>query len=196
MPSAAPNPSLGPLSREANRRTEALLEQASRHFQVRIPPPEVRFDLRGQAAGQVRRAPGRVWQVRYNAVLLVREPEPFLAQTVPHECAHLVAFVLFGRGIWPHGPEWRGIMRHFGAEPRRCHSFPVDDLPTRRLRRFDYHCACRTHQLTSTRHHRAQAGQVYSCVACRGPLSPGAMNREASGATAVGTQPGMIGRDV
>lgn len=169
---------------EARRRTEALLERAQRHFGVRIPPAEVRFDLRGQAAGQVRQAPGRVWQVRYNAALLAREPEAFLAQTVPHECAHLVAFALFGRGVRPHGQEWHGIMRYFGADPRRCHSFAVDDLRTRQLRRFDYHCTCRTHQLTSTRHYRAQAGQTYYCVACRGPLAPGAKGQDSPAAPA------------
>jgi SprT protein len=177
MPPNLSTPSLRALMPEARRRTEALLDQARRHFGVRIPSPEVRFDLRGQAAGQVRQAPGRVWQVRYNSVLLAREPDAFLAQTVPHECAHLVAFALFGRGIRPHGPEWQGVMRHFGAEPRRCHSFAADDLRTRHLRRFDYHCACRTHQLTSTRHHRAQAGQTYYCVACRGPLAPGPVSQ-------------------
>ena len=167
MPSDLSVPSLPALMREANRRTLAQLDQARRHFGVHIPAPEVRFDLRGKAAGQVRLAPGLVWQVRYNAALLTREPDAFLAQTIPHEVAHLIAFALYGRGIQPHGNEWQGIMRHLGAEPRRCHSFAVDDLPTRRLRRFDYHCACRTHQLTSTRHYRAQAGQTYYCVSCR-----------------------------
>lgn len=189
MPSDLSNSSLNTLMADVRRRTEALLEQARRQFRVRIAAPEVRFDLRGKAAGQVRQAPGRVWQVRYNALLLAREPEQFLAQTVPHECAHLIAFALFGRAIRPHGKEWRGIMAHLGAEPKRCHSFPVDDLPARRLRRFDYHCACRSHQLTSTRHHRAQAGQTYFCVACRGPLAPGAIAQDGPQAAAAERPP-------
>lgn len=177
MPADPRAPTLPALMHEARRRTATLLEQARRHFRSPIPAPEVRFDLRGKAAGQVRMAPGRVWQIRYNPVLLAREGDAFLTQTVPHEVAHLIAFALFGRDIRPHGEEWQGVMRHLGAEPRRCHSFAVDDLPARRLRRFDYHCACRTHQLTSTRHYRAQAGQTYTCVACRGTLVPGPMPR-------------------
>ncbi|HSQ08780.1 MAG TPA: hypothetical protein VLM84_13975, partial [Chromatiaceae bacterium] len=55
-----------------------------------------------------------------------------------------------------------------------------DDLPTRRLRRFDYHCACRTHQLSSTRHYRALAGQTYYCIACRDLLRPGPMAQAAT----------------
>ena len=175
MPSDLSALPLPTLIREASHRTAALLEQARRHFGVRLPAPDVRFDLRGKAAGQVRQAPGMVWQVRYNAALLAREPDAFLAQTVPHEVAHLIAFAVHGRGIRPHGHEWQAVMHHLGAEPRRCHNFAVDDLPTRRIRRFDYHCPCRAHQLTSTRHHRALAGQTYYCVACRRPLVPGPM---------------------
>ncbi len=109
---------------EARRRTEALLAQAGRHFAVRIPAPEVRFDLRGKAAGQVRQVQGRVWQVRYNVVLLAREPEAFLAQTVPHECAHLVAFALFGRGIRPSRAGVAG-----GHAPLRCRAQALSQLP-------------------------------------------------------------------
>ena len=175
MPPDHDTHSLPALTRRIRHQTDAFLAQARRHFGVRIPTPEVRFDLRGKAAGQLRQAPGRVWQVRYNAALVTRNPEEFLAQTVPHECAHLVAYALFGRGIRPHGEEWQGIMRHFGAEPTRCHNFTVEDLSARRLRRFEYHCACRSHQLTSTRHHRVLAGRTYYCVACRVPLAAGPM---------------------
>jgi SprT protein len=180
MPSDSGTPSLNTLMRDASRRTQDLLEHGRRHFRVRIPTPEVRFDLRGKAAGQVRVAPGLVWQVRYNPTLMAREPDAFLAQTIPHEVAHLIAFALHGRGIRPHGEEWQMVMRQLGAEPRRCHNFAVDDLATRRLRRFDYHCACRAHQLSSTRHYRALAGQTYYCIACRGPLRPGPMAQAAT----------------
>jgi SprT protein len=177
MPPDVHTAALSVLIDEATHRTSVLLKQAQRGFAVLIPTPVVHFDLRGKAAGQVRLAPGQVWQVRYNASLLTRNPGAFLAQTVPHECAHLVAFTVFGRRIRPHGVEWQGVMRHFGAEPQRCHSFEVDDLSVRRLRRFAYHCTCRTHELTSTRHHRALAGQTYCCAACRGALSPGPLPR-------------------
>jgi SprT protein len=171
-------PDLSALSEQVSRQTRTLLDQARRDFAVRIPTPEVRFDLRGRAAGQIRLTPAQSWQVRYNQALLIRNPDTFIAQTVPHECAHLVAFVLFGRSIRPHGMEWQGIMHHFGAEPRRCHAFPLDHLPTRRLRLFPYHCTCRTHELTVTRHRRALAGQTYYCAACHGHISPGPLSAQ------------------
>jgi SprT protein len=178
MPSEFCTPALSALTGKVLRRTDYLLDQARRDFAVRIAAPDVRFDLRGRAAGQIRLTPAQNWQVRYNPSLLTRNADAFIVQTVPHECAHLVAFAVYGRGIRPHGAEWQLIMRYFGAEPQRCHNFPVDHLPTRRLRLFPYHCSCRTHDLTSTRHHRALAGQTYCCAACRGHLSPGGLPAE------------------
>ena len=52
MPSDLSTHFLPALMREASHRTEALLERARRHFAVHIARPEVRFDLRGKAAGQ------------------------------------------------------------------------------------------------------------------------------------------------
>gem|GEM_PF-2987471 len=45
-------------------------------------------------------------------------------------------------------------MTLFGVAPERCHNYRVEGLQTRRLRRYDYRCACRTHQLTSTQDNR------------------------------------------
>jgi SprT protein len=158
------------LKGEAERLTKSLLALASRRFGIKMNEPEIRFDLRGKTAGQVRWADGRVCLIRYNRSLLARHPEDFLARTVPHETAHLVAFHLFGPRVQPHGREWREIMTLFDAPPERCHSYDVEGLQTRRLRRYEYRCACRAHQLTSIRHNRVKSGQVYQCRQCGGPL--------------------------
>jgi SprT protein len=158
------------LERATVKRTGALVAAAAIHFRRKIAAPEVTFDLRGRSAGQVRVAPGRRCLVRYNLVLLLRHPREFLAQTVPHEAAHVVVFALHGPGCKPHGPEWQGIMRLFGARPERCHGFEVEDLQTRRLQLYDYRCQCRAHRLSSIRHRRAEAGQTYLCRYCGHPL--------------------------
>jgi len=131
-----------------------------------LPRPTIRFDLRGKSAGQARAKEGGNWLIRYNACLLERNPREFLAQTVAHETAHLVAFSLFGPGISPHGHEWRAIMGIFGASPTRCHRYNVEGLQTLHLSRYDYRCACRIHRLTSIRHNRIRRGQTYLCRQC------------------------------
>lgn len=154
------------LERLATERTRALLQAAAQHFRTPIPRPLIRFDLRGRAAGQVRIHETRTWEIRYNPTLLARNPEDFLAQTLPHEVAHLVAYRLFGRQIRPHGPQWRAVMGFFGAAPERCHRYDISELPTRTLRRYDYRCGCRVHRLSSIRHNRISAGRVYLCRQC------------------------------
>lgn len=151
---------------QARGQTLALVQIAAGHFRVSIPRPAIRFDLRGKSAGQARTGGGKGPLIRYNRILLMRHTEEFLQRTVPHEVAHLVAFRLCGTGIRPHGPEWGAIMKLFGAAPERCHSYDVEDLQTRRLRRYLYRCACRAHELTSIRHNRIEAGQVYHCRSC------------------------------
>jgi SprT protein len=162
----------GNLRREAERLTKKYLEAAARHFGAKLATPEIRFDLRGKTAGQLRTTDRRGFLIRYNAQLLERHPRQFLARTVPHETAHLVAISLFGSRILPHGREWQAVMAAFGAPAERCHSYATEGLQTRHLRRYAYRCACRTHQLTSIRHNRVRSGQVYLCRQCGQPLEP------------------------
>ncbi len=158
-------------------RTGELLSQAAVDLGVRVKSLEIRFDLRGRAAGQARcGAPHGIrgpWTIRYNPVLLRENPDSFLAETIPHEVAHVVAFKRHGHRIRPHGPEWRAIMEQFGAAPERCHRYDLSRVPRRATRFFLYHCGCGEHQLSTIRHHRVLAGQTYVCRRCTGPLRPG-----------------------
>ncbi|MBS1201819.1 MAG: hypothetical protein H6R22_328 [Chromatiaceae bacterium] len=138
------------LAADSSRR---LLRQAADWLGIRMPEPEICFDLRGRTAGQVRFGRGRPCMIRYNLVLLRENTDAFLAETVPHEVAHLIAFARYGSRIRPHGSEWRAVMEYLGAEP--------------------YHCGCRNHRLSSIRHNRVLAGYTYLCRRCSGPLCPG-----------------------
>jgi SprT protein len=156
------------------RRTHELVAAGGRLIARAVSAPSIRFDLRGQAAGQFRLGPGGEPMIRYNPALLARHEAEFLAQTVPHEVAHYLAYLRFGRGIRPHGPEWQQIMQALGADPRRCHDFDVSGLATRRIRRHLYHCRCGEHRLTSIRHHRILRGASYVCRNCGQALRQGA----------------------
>jgi SprT protein len=168
-----PPPAPGPLQERVRERTLELLAEASSWLRMPLPEPSIRFDLRGRAAGQARVGHRTRTVIRYNPVLLRDNPDDFLDSTVPHEVAHVVAFARHGAGIRPHGPEWIAIMQHLGAAPRRCHDYDIAGLKTRTFRELDYHCACRGHRLTSIRHRRALAGQIYICRRCGSPLQPG-----------------------
>jgi SprT protein len=162
------------LSARIVRRTRQLLERCAplcAAHGVALPDPQIRLDLRGQAAGQARwDAAGRPL-LRYNLHIARRHADAFLARTVPHEVAHLITAACHGR-TRPHGPEWRRVMAHLGiTNPSRCHDYQVDESQVKRQRRWTYRCDCRHHQLSTTRHKRALAGSaLYHCRACHAAL--------------------------
>lgn len=160
------------LKQQASTRSRALLRQAQEHFSTEMPEVEIRFNLRGQAAGVVGFFSDHKPVIRYNAQLLSENSAHFLATTIPHEVAHVVSRTLHGPSIRPHGAEWKAVMRFFGLEGKRCHNYDISRSKIRRIKRFDYHCACRLHQLSSIRHKRILAGQVYMCRQCGVELRP------------------------
>lgn len=152
--------------------TTVLLDAGGRLIARPVPRPRITFDLRGRSAGQFRVDGGEA-SIRYNAALVARDTPQFLAQTVPHEVAHYLAYLRFGGHIRPHGLQWQRLMRALGADPRRCHELDVTGLATRRLRRYPYYCQCGEHALTSIRHNRILRGASYSCRACGEALRSG-----------------------
>lgn len=138
---------------------------------ARLPVPDVVFDLRGRSAGQaVFSGRSRQGHIRINPLLLASHPAEMLAQTVPHEVAHMAIFRLHGRRAKPHGHEWKALMAAFGVDASPCHALPAE--PSRRLRRYRYECGCdEPAWLTSIRHRRAQQGTEYVCRICRQRLT-------------------------
>jgi len=157
---------LAQLCQRVREETDRLLTVAGAADAV----PTLRFDLRGTSAGETRLDACGNCTIRYHPVLLLRHGEYFVAQTVPHETAHYLVFRCHGRRVKPHGAEWRALMHHFGAEPRRCHDYAVADLTARQLQRFAYRCHCRVYYLTIIRHQRVGRGARYVCRHCGAPL--------------------------
>lgn len=153
-------------------RVEACLALASEAFGQTFPYNEIRYDLRGKAAGQLvmhRRAfRAPLPDFRFNKTLLEKYADSFIEQVVPHECAHLVAFSVYGTKIKPHGVEWKQVMQDvYKLPPLVRHNFEVETA--RQLQRFDYRCQCseKIHQLTSIRHNKVKRGKAqYRCKTC------------------------------
>lgn len=170
-----PNTVVTPLDATRRQRivaaTAQCLEQAGRELGRAFPLPPIRFDLRGRSAGMYRVQGGdRV--IRYNPWVFARDIDSHLASTVPHEAAHYIVDILYGlRRVRPHGREWREIMQLLGAEARATGGYDLEGVPVRRLRRYDYACACTAHRLSSIRHRRVQEQRRrYYCRDCRGEL--------------------------
>jgi SprT protein len=131
----------------------------------------VRFDLKGLSAGQFCYGPQGLWY-RFNPWVFAVDFPLHLRETVAHEVAHYVTYILHGRGgIKPHGPQWRGVMATLGFPRARARGdYSVAGVPRQRQSRYPYVCGCGPHLLTATRHRRAHEGSVYVCRRCNQPL--------------------------
>lgn len=156
--------------REVIAATYSYLERARQVYGRVFDRVPVHFDLIGRAAGMYRiDRRGRV--IRYNPFLFAKYYDRNLNETVPHEVAHHVVDVMHGRGVRPHGCEWREVMAAFGAPDRRLADFDMAGIPSRRQRRFAYVCACSRHGLSTRAHNRVQSDSgIYLCRRCGGIL--------------------------
>lgn len=139
-----------------------------------LPRPELHLFRHRLDAGRAipPKRHGQPGIIELNAVYLEQSPEAMLADTLPHELAHLVAWHLIpGQKLPPHGPLWQTLMRDwYGVEPRRTHDFDSSMVASRRQRRWPYRCDCSRHELSTTRHRRAERGARYHCRKCGKPL--------------------------
>lgn len=152
------------------QRTQRLLQDSAplcASHRSSLPDPIIRFDLRGQAAGQAQWRVNARPLLRFNLDIARRHQADFLASTVPHEVAHLVTMSCHGR-TRPHGSEWRSVMAYLGIpDPKRCHQYTLEESTLKQQRRWTYRCDCRNHELSTTRHKRVQKGTTqYHCRRC------------------------------
>lgn len=172
MPDSAEPQTLDAPGREAVRAaTLSVTAAAAAVTGVDLAPVPVAFDLAGRSAGQfVGR--GDHCLIRFNPWIFARYFEENLATTVPHEVAHYAVYRAWpGRRVRPHGREWQGIMRALKVEPSVTFDLDLSGLPRRQQRRHRYHCGCKEHDLSTTRHNRVSAGRArYACLQCRREL--------------------------
>ena len=140
------------------------LTKARQLFGRDFPAPRVTFDLRGRTAGTAQYSTNHI---RFNDVLLRENEDAFVARTVPHEVAHLLAGQIYGRGIRPHGPEWKNVMRRLGLVPSRCHTYDTTNSVTRIVAKISMFCACQEHKVTRRVVAKIEMGARYTCRKCR-----------------------------
>jgi SprT protein len=157
----------------------AHVEMAERYFNTCYESFKVEINLRGRSAGQVRysnrhQSDNKTFnsaRIRFNPCLLALQGDAFIAEVVPHEVAHYVAYSQFGFGIKPHGVEWQYVMRQvFASTPDVTHGYYVPSRPTQS---FIYHCGCeqKTHNLSKVRHQKVLSGKArYLCKVCKAIL--------------------------
>lgn len=119
---------------------------------------DLRFDLAGQATGQVRVLSKRRYLLRINPEALALFPEHILEETLPHEVAHIMGF--FTGHDKGHGLFWKHTCQWLGGSGQRCHQLPLK--PAKKQRRFLMVASCGSSvEISATRFNRIQKGVVY-----------------------------------
>jgi hypothetical protein len=77
--------------------------------------------------------------------------EHYLKQTITHECAHLIAYNLYGSGISPHGVEWKGVMADLGVPALRCHEYDISNVQHKQKRNYKGYCKVCDKEINMTR---------------------------------------------
>jgi SprT protein len=151
---------------EVHQLVRACCTLAGDLYDIDLALPEIRFDLKGTTAGQAMWKPDQSGHViRFNEVLLSENWDAFRVRTIPHEVAHLVVRQRYGSAPASHGPEWMSVMRDFGCDPSRCHSYSVVNASTGRGQRNVMRCRCRLHLLSQRR-----SARELLCGKCRQSL--------------------------
>lgn len=156
---------------QVEQMTEHFIARAETIFKRSFDRVPVLFDLSGRAAGMFK-VVGRRRCIRYNPWIFGKYFEENLHDTVPHEVAHYIVHEVYGgRSVKPHGQQWQNLMARFGADAGVTFDLDLAGIPQRRQRTHSYRCACRSHEVSTTRHNRVIKGAGrYHCRNCNGPL--------------------------
>ena len=141
---------------------QARVQELIQTWQTRsgqtLPDIQVRFDLRGRAAGMAGSRAGRYF-MRFNTDMMQNEGWLHLIQdTVPHELAHVICF--FQGTDRGHGVAWARMCRALGGSGERCHSEAVTYA---KGETYVYTTSTgRTINLSSIKHKKIQQGASYT----------------------------------
>ena len=161
----------GAEQRQVMAMTEHFIRRAEEIFGRRFKRIPVLFDLKGRTAGMFK-VVGKRGVIRYNPWIFGKYFEANLRDTVAHDVAHYIVHEVYPRRTTkPHGQHWKNLMVQFGADPGVTFELDLSGVPQRRQSSHRYQCGCRIHEVSSTRHNRAQRGAArYICRFCDGSL--------------------------
>jgi predicted SprT family Zn-dependent metalloprotease len=140
---------------EVIAKVKACVEKGNELYGITLPKLDVRFDLRGRAAGMACRR-GSQYYIRFNRDMLTRDAwEHIINNTVPHEVAHSFCFMnpALGSG---HNSGWERVCEALGGNGTRCHKEEV------------VYGKGYTYEYTTDRGHTVRVGDKYHAHVQRG----------------------------
>ena len=124
------------------------IELAETHYDRKFQFPKLDFSLTGGRAATAHSALNRI---EINPTLLIENEDDFVAQTVPHELAHLITDTMYPTGHFDrkkktatvphHGSGWKHVMELFGVPPTLYHNYAVAPSVTHRRPLYSHKCS-------------------------------------------------------
>lgn len=144
---------------QALKRIEEVSTLARSVYKVDLSDLNVRFDLRGKAAGMAGQR-GGVQYIRLNTDMMGNDSFNYIIeQTIPHEIAHVVC-IMRPRLGFGHDAGWKRVCKTLGGSGEIYHNEPVK--PARRTRKFEYITTSGMQVQVSLQRHKAiQGGKQY-----------------------------------
>jgi len=142
------------------REVKAKLDEADKKFFTTLSTnTAIRFDLRGNAAGQAGKK-GNALTLRFNVEAIELDWNDMFNDTIPHEVAHLVTYQKPGLGK-NHNRGWQRVAIALGSTGNRTHELKL--TPGRTSVKYKYVLPSgKELMLGAIRHKRIQNGHPYS----------------------------------
>jgi SprT protein len=121
---------------------------AEQHYNRKFTMPVLDYSLTGTTAAQ---AFSHINTIKINPTLLVENQDDYVAQTIPHETAHIITDLIYPRGHLDktkrtkraphHGTAWKYVMELFGVPPILYHNYATTSFVTRRPVKYAHKCS-------------------------------------------------------
>ena len=153
---------------EVVKKAQAFYEKGCIYVKIdNAPDLKVTFKLTGVTAGH---AFYHEVKVDYNLDLGMSDLVELFTDTVPHEVAHIIAYLKWGDKIEPHGWQWRFVMEEvFHVVAVRCHHIQMKVNNSARTY-HNYRCLCpnKNYILSEADHKKMQDSRYGSrCPDCK-----------------------------
>lgn len=136
-----------------------IVKKANKIFGISMEVPDVQFFDKTLKAGYAFRFKN---VVSFNTTS-ARDNSKDFEQTIAHEIAHKITWLLYPNAKQNHGPEFKRIMNILGYHKNLTyHSYDVSSV----RKEYEYSCRCGIVKLSAIRHKRAQQGTTYRCNNC------------------------------
>lgn len=140
------------------------IELGNKLYDKKINNISVEIDLNGANAGMAITRSNGYHSIRLNQHLIISNFERFLNDVIPHEIAHIFAFLNHPNLKRHHGKEWKSVMANFGVEAITKHDMKIDHLV--KTNRYKISCCCGTSLISSHRRTKMLKGISYKCSKC------------------------------